>query len=394
MEQEALRKQGENRSNAVSRNFAAKLGAFAAKGATTVRLGKTAHMPTFSVDPVSHLVNDLRTLQSTRELENDREILQFFKQAVAAADEAVDSELKANAGKLLGKTRMRELQSVVALKCWQVFDGKLSKHKWLDQSTHYKTHKALTQTETLDSRMARFVAANEQRLASHFKGALERCESSYKAKKLNLAMPVNEKDIDAEHRHLATSARDMLEEQGRDLVDTDAFKAALRSLNAVLSEGFEHVQQKNIELWKVHSDEATRCAIQENQAYERQCGLFCLYNKVPRVHKAVSQKHFEHCLARVGQAARMSPAMQLQVFESWYAKDLAADAAAVWNNFYIGTALVGLMVLVVCGFSGMWNRGAYMPHGGAPYHGMSQAPYHPAYQQAYQQVPRYNQYGF
>ena len=63
-------------------------------------------------------------------------------------------------------------------------------------------------------------------------------------------MPADERDLDAEHGRLASLSQDKLVEQGRDLADTDAYRGALRSLNSVLEEGYQHVRQKNVELWK------------------------------------------------------------------------------------------------------------------------------------------------
>lgn len=348
---DVLRRGGENSSRAIVKGFSAELHAFAQKGAATVSLGKAAQMPAFSQDPVSQLTGDLRALLGSRELENERDIAQYFKAAVAAADEAVESELKMNSGKLLGKARFKELQSQVAVKCWQAFDEKLSRHKWMMMLTHYKTHKALVQSETLDSRMTRFAAANEQKLSTHFRTALDRCAGSYRARKGNLAMPVSENDLEAEHRALATSVRELLDEQAGqsgDLKDTDSYRGAASSLSTILQEGAQHARQKNVELWKVHSDEATRCAVRELEAVMRQCGLTCLFNKVPGIHKTTCQKHLIQCFARSGAGSRMSPMMQMQVFENWYNKDLAHDASTVWNNFYIGSAVVGLAVLLLC----------------------------------------------
>merc|ERR1712113_1049200 len=120
--------------------------------------------------------------------------------------------------------------------------------------------------------------------------------------------------------------RSLLVEQGGQLTDTSAHKGALHSLNTVLEEGHQHVRQKNIELWKVHSDEATRCAVRENRAVMAKCGLTCLFNKVPSVHKVTCQRHLFDCFARSGTGSRMSPQMQAKVFENWYEKDLAGDA--------------------------------------------------------------------
>ncbi|CAE7254775.1 dnaK [Symbiodinium sp. CCMP2456] len=308
-----FRKTGEEGIRKTVAGFSTKLQVFAARGQNPVH-GKAASMPAFAQDPASQLSVDLHTMLGARELENEREILQHFKAAVAAADEAVDRELKLVGNKLLGKSQLKELQSIVQLRCWQAFDDKLAGHKWMKLLSHHKTHKALVQTETYENRMTRFTAANDQRLSAHFRAALERCVSSYKTRKTNLAMPSSESDLAAEHRQLAASIREMLDEQGRELQDTDAHRGALRSLESVLDEGFVHIKQKNIELWKVHSDEATRCALKENQAAEKHCRYVCLFTRV---------------------------------FEDWYNKDLAHDVATVWTNFYLflGTPIIGILVL-------------------------------------------------
>lgn len=347
-----LQSQGENATQAEIRVFADRLLIFSQKGAP-VTLGKVAQMPQFTQDPTIQLSNDLRTILSARELENEREIAHIFKAAVAAADEAVESELKASTSKLLGRTRMKELQALVATRCWEAFDEKLMKHRWMMLLTHYRTHKALVQTDAYDGKIARFIAINEQKLSAHFRTAFDRCANSYKARKVNLAMPASETELEAEHRQLASSMREILDEQAGntgDLKDTDAYRGAVMSLNAVLEEGLVYLRQKNIELWKVHSDEATRCAVRLNDAVMRQCGLIplCLFNKIPQVHKSTSKKHLIQCFPQSGAGARMSLTMQASVFENWYSKDLSHDASQVWTNFYIYTALIGLCVLVLC----------------------------------------------
>jgi len=352
---EVFRKKSDNRTREVVTAFSLRLQAFSSRGPTP-KHGRAAQMPVFSQDPVNQLSTDLHAMMGAKELENEREIAQYFKSAVAAADEAVDRELKLSGNRLVGRARLKELQNLVQSRCWQAFDERLTKHKWMLQLTHHKTHKAVVQTETYESRMVRFVAANEQRLSTHFRTALDRCVSSYKTRKNNLAMPVSETDIASEHRNLATSIREMLDEQGRDLSDTDSYRGALRSLDSVLEEGYAHAKQKNVELWKVHSDEATRCALRENRAALKKCGLLCLFNKVPMVHKSNSRQHLFSCFARSGAGSRMSPNMQMQVFEDWYDKDLAHDAATVWSNFYmfIGTPIIGLLVMMLfagCGRS-------------------------------------------
>merc|ERR1712217_621067 len=118
-------------------------------------------------------------------------------------------------------------------------------------------------------------------------------------------------------------------------MDTNAFQGAARSLAALMEEEGQFLRQKNVEFWKADSDKATRCAVVRNHAIEQRCGLSCLFNKVPQVHKSTSQKHLFDCFKST--ETNMSPSMQQQVFENWYSKDLAQDAATVWTNFYIGS---------------------------------------------------------
>mmetsp|Transcript_102753 Transcript_102753/g.295871 ORF Transcript_102753/g.295871 Transcript_102753/m.295871 type:complete len:837 (-) Transcript_102753:87-2597(-) len=362
-----LLRSGEVATRSIVQDFASRLHSFAQRGPAP-SLGKAAMMPAFSQDPVSQLTTDLRSLLGARELENEREIAQYFKAAVVAADEAVEAELKMHTGKLIGMARMKELTATVAARCGEAFDERLAKHEWMKSLSHYRTHKALVQTETFDSKMSRFTAANEQRLSSHFSAALERCLTSYRSRKGNLPMPVSEADLESEHRALAASVRELLDEQagqGGELRDTVAYKGVLRNLDAVIEEGAHYARQKNVELWKVHSDEATRCALRENEAKRRQCGLTCMFNKVPGVHRSTCKENLMRCLSRSGAGSRMSPQMQNQVFENWYNKDLAADVSAVYTNFYFSSGLVGALVL----FVGLgWRRSGRPSAGyGSPY---------------------------
>jgi len=348
-----LQGEGDNITKSQLTWFSEQLVAFSQKGPTR-KLGRAATMPAFTQDPLTHLTSDLRHILSSRELENEKEIAHFFKDAVQAAEEAVESELRAYLNRLLGRAKMKDLQTAVASKCWQAFEEKLVKHKWLRSLPHYRQNKALVQTDAYDNKMTRFGQSNHQKLSDHFRTVLERCKTSYRARKANMVMPASETDLEAEHQQLSTAIRDMLDEQAGtagDLKDTDAYRGAVMDLNAELEEGLLYLRQKNIELWKVHSDEATRCALRQNEITMKHCGLIppCLFNKVPQVHKSTSRANLMKCFSGYSAAARMSPAMQMKVFENWYNKDLAQDAANVWNNFYIGSLLIGLLVVLLFG---------------------------------------------
>merc|ERR1719401_2811577 len=117
-------------------------------------------------------------------------------------------------------------------------------------SSHYRTHRALVQSETYEGRVARLVASNTQKLREHFRISGDRCATSYRAKKSNIRLPASESELEAEHKQLVSSVREMLDDQGTDLRDTDAYKMALRSLNNVLDEGYHQLCQKNVQIWK------------------------------------------------------------------------------------------------------------------------------------------------
>merc|ERR1712113_2099 len=108
--------------------------------------------------------------------------------------------------------------------------------------------------------MARFVTSHDNRLNEHFRTILERCETAYKNKKANLAMPTSDFTLDVEHRQLAAAVRDLLDEPSKDIIDTEQYEAALRSLNSTLQEGYLHTRQLNAELWSKHFRKALdRC---------------------------------------------------------------------------------------------------------------------------------------
>merc|ERR1719491_1198429 len=243
---EELRKQARNVTTVYTGRFKKLLLEFAVSGAA-VKLGRPAQMPIFGQEPAAQLANDLRALQGTRELENEREIEKFFKAARVAGDQAVENELKLNSNRLIGRARMSELLKLVERKCWNAFDETLARHQWMIHLHNYKAEKALVQTETYESRTNRFRATNDQRLNTHFRTALERTIGNFKTKQAGLLLPVSETELDTEHRQLQATAREGLEEQGnddgKDLSDTSAFKQAHDKLATVLKEGYHDMTQ-------------------------------------------------------------------------------------------------------------------------------------------------------
>lgn len=373
MDPETLKKEANNASSRSSRNFHQILQSFAATG-PPVKHGRLAHLPTFAQDPPTQLANDLRALVGVKELENDREVVRFFKDAVLAAEEAVDGEMKSQANQLVGHARMVDLLKVVETKCWAAFDSALARHRWMMNSPHYKTHKALVQTETFVRLTTKFQVLNNQRLNTHFNTILEHTVKQYKERQdaMWVVLPVSEQDLETEFHKVRAAIRDTLEDQSVDLTDTDQYKRTLAKINAELNEGYEYLRKQNIEVWTSKSLEARRCAIRKNKNLENQCNLWCMFNKFPQAHKRTSYKHLMECFAASTLVSRMSQLMQNEVFDNWYNKELAQDAYKVWLNFICYSAVLGFVMLVfylsVCRRAPVtrYGYGVGQPQGFAP----------------------------
>jgi len=339
MEPAALERQGASASEALRRNFSENYIAFSALN-RSAQFGRTVRMPAFSPEPATQLGADLKAQLGMRSLENERAVQQLFKLAMAASDDAVTRTLQTSSEGLLSRAKLGELRKVAKERCWQVFEERLAAHSWASSVSHYKTSKALVQSEYYEARFVAFTAANEKRLQAHFSATLEHILAAYSANRSSVIMPAAESDIEAEQSRLASWAKEMLEGSAKDLSDTDAFTNARSHLNGVLKQGYEQMREKNVELWKAHSDEATRCALALNQEVMKKCGLLCLFSAVPWSHRATSRRHLSDCFARSAMASRMSMPLRAQVFEAWYNKDLGRDIQQVRTRFtmILGTA--------------------------------------------------------
>merc|ERR1712187_508171 len=102
------------------------------------------------------------------------------------------------------------------------------------------------------------------------------------------------------------------------------------------------------ELYKVNSDEATRCAVRLNRVNADQCDWLCAFNKIPQYHRKGCWNNFERCLRQTPAGSRMPRSMQIRVFENWYDTDLAKDAQAVYTNFLMVCGIAVLFVLICC----------------------------------------------
>eukprot|EP00931_Biecheleriopsis_adriatica_P114741 TRINITY_DN90656_c0_g1_i1.p1 TRINITY_DN90656_c0_g1~~TRINITY_DN90656_c0_g1_i1.p1 ORF type:complete len:920 (+),score=188.62 TRINITY_DN90656_c0_g1_i1:323-2761(+) len=358
----------------VQKAFVAQLTRFSALGsgrklsAATGANGLVVQMPALNPDPAVQLSADLRTMLGAKGLENERAVQHLFKQAVQAADEAVAREVRAVVGgaaadveslagssssvtaPLLSRGKVKALQALAEQRGWRAFEERLAPYSWAKSVSHHRASRALVQAEYLDARLNAFIAANEQRLRAYFSAALDRALGTYVANRSTIVMPAAEADVEADHSQLASWAQEVLSGAVKELTDTDAFSEARKRFDLAMREGLQQVKEKNVEVWKAYSDEATRCAVAANRARERQCGMFCLFSNIPWAHQITSRRNLIDCLAKSSVGSRMAAPLQAQVFEAWYKKDMGSDVQRVRMRFY---SLLGTLAALAFG---VWWR--------------------------------------
>eukprot|EP00927_Polykrikos_kofoidii_P077389 TRINITY_DN74329_c0_g1_i1.p1 TRINITY_DN74329_c0_g1~~TRINITY_DN74329_c0_g1_i1.p1 ORF type:complete len:920 (-),score=151.25 TRINITY_DN74329_c0_g1_i1:294-3053(-) len=349
---EALQKNGEATTQLFVSNFSAQMESFTRSHQSSSFASRwlggdsssSIGMPAFSKPPSIQLAADLRTLLSARVVENDRAVQDLFKQAALSADNAAAKVLNASVERLFGKSQIDEVSRLADRECWEVFDRQLGARPWAKTSSFYKPQRAHL-LEHLKGRLGRFASANDQRLTAHLLGAVERIVAAYHQNRTAIPMPAAEADVQNEHANMAAAAKLSLLKFGGNLSDTEPYRLAARRLASHLEDGLRRVLDKNIELWKVNADEATRCARELNRVVEQECGWLCLYNIIPSVHKATCRRNLLRCLEQSPMGGRMAPALQSHVVDMWYTKDLGNEAARVSTR--LGAILVTFATLLV-----------------------------------------------
>lgn len=342
-----LAREGTTTSEALRAAFVFEFTAFAAVKSSGIFTRRTVSMPSFAPDPVTQLATDLRAQLGARNHENERAVQQMFKVAIGVVDDGIIRDLSEHSGTLINKARMQEIGKIVESRCWRMFDDQLSDYAWSKGVSHYKLNKALVKSEYLNARLSAFASSNEKRLIGHLSAALDRALSAYQANRTSIAMPATEEDIISRHSQMAAAARQLLQQSVRDLSDTEAFTNAMSRLDEQLAESIEFVQEKNIELWKVHSDEATRCGVARNREMDRACGLVCLWSFLPLYHKMTARRHLNDCFSQNAAGQQMTTPLRNRVFEAWYAKDLSRESSQVANRFAVFIFAIVLITLTV-----------------------------------------------
>mmetsp|Transcript_89612 Transcript_89612/g.141448 ORF Transcript_89612/g.141448 Transcript_89612/m.141448 type:complete len:870 (-) Transcript_89612:259-2868(-) len=352
MDPELLKRLGQSASESYTKNITSLLSSFSEPG-RKLTLGSAATMPAFVESPSSQVANSMRTQLGARELENDREVSRIFKNAATAADDAVEGELKAVHEMLYNAARMSEMAKAVEVICWRKFDETLENVPWAKTIPKYATMKSQVRKDTLDSKMARFISSQEKRLKTYLQTGLQNALAAYKERVVTIQMPLSQIEIDTQHEQVLKVAREIFMGHGQEYSDTSAFKDVNHHFQNVMDEGRKQLQDKNVELWKVYSDGATRCAAAANSQRSANCSFMCLFSSIPWVHKSVSRRNLQECFAKDSISARMTPQLQAQVFEVWYSKDLGVAARSVSTRFIV----LMITFFVVCGAL-WWNCGS------------------------------------
>lgn len=172
-------------------------------------------------------------------------------------------------------------------------------------------------------------------------------------------LPCETEVLEQKHERSYQQAFKALETQAAAVLDTEAYASSKGSLESGCKERYGRLKTKNIQLWKVHSDEATNCAKEKWTEYSQSCGLLnfqCPSNWIWLSHKSKSRTFLMDCFAdakvRVDKHKGAMPEnMREGVFTVWYETDMAAAASSAWWN----TMVVLFMTLVVgvCTFIGI-----------------------------------------
>jgi hypothetical protein len=152
-------------------------------------------------------------------------------------------------------------------------------------------------------------------------------------------LPLDEDKLVAEHTKAVSALVTSLDVDlgAAKFKDSTPYKETRTTVDGVIDNELQKLRKKNIELWKVHSDEATQCAFELNTQYVNlNCpqGWFCWFKVWPAAHRTRSWDHLLQCF-KDSKMQAPSPSIQSQIFDSWYEKELGKEVAEVRNNMWI-----------------------------------------------------------
>lgn len=301
--------------------------------------------------PVSQLRSHLEALLAAKTGENDRAIQVLFQNAAQSALQTCDLDLQDRRKLLLGAKQLRDLADLQLSTALTTFEESLRVYQWVPFHDQFKLHRALVNTEVVE-KVRRFETENAANINAFFTQQYEQSWEHYKNQKNLLRLPLDDEELAAAQTGLQHEALILISPQakGSDLSDTAQYIETQAKLNRQMVQEWHRLQKKNVDLWRIHSDEATQCALELLRRDESQCSFFhlCIWHVIPFWHRSKCNGHLLNCLEKHQQTSRMSRNMQQKVFESWYDKDLLYEASFARNNGIV--VLVSTIILALFAF--------------------------------------------
>jgi hypothetical protein len=312
-----------------------------------------ATLPAFVEPPPLTLRADLEAMRNAASFENERLVLQEFKSAVQAAVGNTKIELQERAAQLLGDKMLEELSKGLEASGTKVYDDHFNGIKWYFEMEHYTPHRAVV-AEEVRQNMRRFSSKNAAAIKEFLEQKVRALLETYEEAKWQLerrALPCETEVLRSAHNTKASEVLHTLDNASYTILDTAAFKETRQELDKNMEERFRRLEAKNVELWKVHSDDATACALKLIAEGKAKCafGFLCLEQLVPWYHRRASWQRLDQCFGSTRHPVsdvssgrnEMPVSMRKAVFEIWYTQDIAADHNAVyWNLTWSGVCLV------------------------------------------------------
>lgn len=313
------------------------------------------------VDDPSVLLSTLETeLMNLRQLflhSNEAAILDLVRKAVGGATGNVGGQLvlpkEGMSAVLMSANDLEAYTASVVSTALASYDGVCSDREWMRGNEHFKAHRALLASET-EKLVSAYKKSYEARVKQVLDMYLTQATERYKDGKMKVelsVLPSDEITIENSHLKLVKDNEDFFGSKVLQLSGYSSYKPIGAQLQAVYRTELDKLRRKNIELWRVHSEEAIVCALQRNFEYvQANCphGWFCLFKLVPQYHERVARANLEACIdGAPGVRAKMPVSLRSSVFDSWYSKDLAREASEVKNNMYMAVAGISLPMIWV-----------------------------------------------
>ena len=316
-----------------------------------------AAFPQLKLHPVDELRGDLQTQIDSLLVENDKAILNVIKTSIVSSVKSVDDVLGSASTTLFSTKELDEFAQKIVAGAEARFEkevGGPTNRQWMKSvAPHYESALKTIESEVKE-KLGKFRSAHQDRLYEWFRKNSEKSINVYRDMKRTIEMsmlPCDEQVMDFEHGKAVAGLVHSLDEDlgGKKFNDTAPYRETRARLDELIHGEFGKLRNKNIELWKVHSDEATQCAYDLNVQYEDlHCpqGWFCWFKVLPRSHATKSREHLMDCFETSKRAASSAPppseSIRQQIFDSWYEKELGREVAEVKSNMWI--ALVSLIV--------------------------------------------------